>query len=121
MTFHGGTVSEGTLLPEDLIPVFAEEYVRLGGDADKVKSFHKHVEEYHDGSIDEWTHFSKNGNSWSGIPNHCLTSARSLMDNLQWDLEELFDLLNDLAPEGYYFGAHEGDGADFGFWKWKEE
>ena len=89
MTFEEGTVSDGTLRPEDLVPVFADEYVRLGGNAGKVRSFYKHVKEYH-------------------------------MDNLQWDLEELFDLLNGLAPEGYYFGAHEGDGADFGFWKTEE-
>ncbi|HYW24877.1 MAG TPA: hypothetical protein VE953_11985 [Terriglobales bacterium] len=33
-----------------------------------------------------------------------------------WLLEDLYDALNDLAPEGCYFGAHEGDGSDFGFW-----
>lgn len=33
-----------------------------------------------------------------------------------WYLECLFDTLGDLAPEGLYFGAHEGDGSDFGFW-----
>ena len=35
--------------------------------------------------------------------------------------EELFDKLNDHAPEGMYFGAHEGDGSDFGFWKVEED
>ena len=30
--------------------------------------------------------------------------------------EELMQALNDAAPEGTYFGSHEGDGERFGFW-----
>ena len=37
-----------------------------------------------------------------------------------WLLEELFDVLNDTAEEGEYFGAHEGDGSLFGFWPAEE-
>jgi len=31
--------------------------------------------------------------------------------------EYLIDILNTIAPAGYYFGAHVGDGSDFGFWE----
>jgi len=31
--------------------------------------------------------------------------------------EELFDVLDSYAPNGYYFGSHEGDESDFGYWK----
>lgn len=36
-------------------------------------------------------------------------------------LELLFDSLNGVAPDGTSFGAHEGDGSDFGFWQYEDE
>lgn len=42
-------------------------------------------------------------------------------DILSWLwCEDIFDMLNDIAPAGCYFGSHPGDGADFGFW-WCED
>lgn len=37
-------------------------------------------------------------------------------DEAAQTLEELTDALQELAPVGFYFGSHEGDGACFGFW-----
>ena len=37
------------------------------------------------------------------------------------DLIVLHSLLHELAPSNCYFGAHPGDGADFGFWESEED
>jgi hypothetical protein len=36
-------------------------------------------------------------------------------------MEDLFDALSNLAPPGYYFGSHPGDGSDYGFWQVEED
>ena len=68
--FKLGSISTGTLKPEDLAPVFIEELFSRGVDA-------------------------------GGVPE---------------DMDELYEALNDVCPPFVYFGAHPGDGADFGFW-----
>lgn len=35
--------------------------------------------------------------------------------------EDLFDIMQEYAPEGYYFGSHIGDGSDFGYWQNEDE
>ena len=89
-----GSVSTGTLRPEDLLEVFAHTLENL---------------------------------TTNGTP---LTEAahiayRQLMDddddaayeNASEIIQELEDAINENIPVPFvYFGAHEGDGADFGFW-----
>lgn len=59
-------------------------------------------------------------------------TKEELMDSeseINWESEELsyflnetlFDLLQEYAPTGYYFGSHEGNGSDFAFWKIEDE
>lgn len=87
MTF--GTIIHGNLRPSALVPAFMDE-----------------LRERNPGRLSELVcdHFRdiiRDG--WSD-------------EDIFFLLEDLEEALNDEAPEGAYFGAHPGDGADFGFW-----
>lgn len=85
-----GSVSHATMRPEYLIPAFLTELKSLGG---KCKTKYQQLE-----NLDR------------------LTDAYWDSEEPSYDLETLFDALNELAPPYVYFGAHEGDGSDYGFW-----
>tara|TARA_R110000824_G_scaffold30360_3_gene100032 strand:+ start:26 stop:517 length:492 start_codon:yes stop_codon:yes gene_type:complete len=98
-----GTVIHGTHRSQDLIPAFFEMLNTLG-DRDRVQSIR-----------DEFK-----------IPDSELIGSdlRIVDDHPWWTSEDasylinevLIDALNDHAPAFCYFGSHEGDGSDFGFW-----
>jgi hypothetical protein len=83
-----GTIIEGTTQPRDLIPAFA----------DCLESF----KPSHPAEI------------------NVIAEARAIKncesDTAQEIIGELMDYLNDYAPPYGYFGAHPGDGSDYGFW-----
>jgi len=81
------TIIEGTMRTEDLIPAFAEELKRL----DEDKEYDDVVEQA------------------EAVTDYDCESSFYL-------LEELFDILNNFAPPYMYFGAHCGNGSDYGFW-----
>lgn len=68
------------------------------------RSLIAHAEEFHFNNSDEdWTDYSP-----------------ELQEEAQNLIQDCIEYLNQLAPEGYYFGSHPGDGADFSFWEWEE-
>jgi len=92
------SVSHGTLRNQDLIPAFLEAVSHLAPAVyeQMTMGIFPAVPQYAQEDDDhEWWY----------------------TETAYWVLEQLDDVLNDYAPDGYYFGAHEGDGSDFGFWK----
>ena len=85
-----GSVSSGTMRPEDLIPSFAWELkqVQDAGDRKFLSAMAKRQKaaDYYDS------------------------------EESGYDLEELFDRLNNHCPEYTGFSSHDGDGADYGVW-----
>lgn len=88
--YGDGSVSSGTMRPEDLIPDFIWELRYLGHRSKNLTEIEKRVER----ANDEY---------WQD-------------EECSFDLEELFDMLNEHSLPYMYFGSHPGDGADYGFW-----
>jgi hypothetical protein len=114
-TFIEGTISHGTLRPQDLIPAFMDALCYLDR-----KQYLEMVIEL--GEI--------------GCPIGIAVVASGYVEGIDatddhpwWDGEDasyllnetLYDSLNGLAQDGFYFGSHPGDGSDFGFWQHEEE
>lgn len=83
-----GSVSSATMRNEDLIPEFTSELRRLGHRSKELTRIEKAM----------------------GVPGYFET------EDAYNDLEWLFDALGEHALPYMYFGAHPGDGSDYGFW-----
>jgi len=92
---HAGSISHGTMRPQDLIPAFLEVLKKL--DPAKHAELSAYVGDEDDNS--PW---------WD-------SEDASMLLN-----EDLFNALNACAPDGWYFGSHPGDGSDYGFWECEE-
>jgi len=89
-----GSISEGTMRPEDLIPEFLSE-LRYRMRERRIKG---HAALYRE------------------IDKRSDAEGYYETEEADWDLEALFDALGEYAGPYFYFGAHPGDGADYGFW-----
>lgn len=92
-----GSVSSGTLRAEDLATAFADELEYQIGR--QPKSYRRREARK---LITEADHAANNAKT-----------DTSLLDDL---VEALREALEEFAPPYAYFGAHIGDGADFGYW-----
>lgn len=97
MTDHKGTVTHGTLRYVDLIPEFWEYLTMYHPETTITLS-----------DVDLYSTII-DANSDSDLDDDDIEACGFL-------LETLDRAMNDIAPEHYYFGAHPGDGSDFGFW-----
>lgn len=103
-----GSISHGTMRTQDLLSAFADELERLmqkgAPDAptssDWRESFTTLIADarHHVRLIEEQR------------------SGERENEEAHFVLEDLFDALWAYAPPSCYFGAHEGDGSDYGFW-----
>lgn len=92
-----GSVSRGTLRTQDLLASFAYELKQLAYGVNAGHSeLAKEAQRLADRS-DEWTEEDE--------------EYAVVMVN-----EDLYYALDEYAPPFCYFGSHEGDGADIGFW-----
>jgi hypothetical protein len=86
-TYRNTVISEGTLKTESII----ENIARWNGNNAQDKKTSKLICDFYDAICD------------ADVPGDFV-------------LDEIFERLNNIAPDDCYFGAHEGDGALFGFW-----
>ena len=110
--FQLGSISTGTLRPEDLLTSFADKL-----DSFDCKAFYSKVgkdsfELYYPSELIFSAYRCRNY-----YQEQELGSNPTIEEDAEYLVnEQLPDALQEYCPPFVYFGTHEGDGADFGFW-----
>ncbi len=114
MTNHIGSISSGTMRPEDLLGAFANELHHLSQQA--AKGFAATATCYSDKiSYEEFFQWFDAQSKRDQLIGQARTVDPDSEDACAI-IEELTSWLNEFAAPYFYFGAHPGDGADYGFW-----
>jgi hypothetical protein len=93
-TLSFGSVSWGTLRPQDLLTAFVDECNARGiAVSEEASTFRRFTSQM-----------------WEILSDDMAEMVDMIIN------EELIDALSEGLPDGVYFGANEGDGADFGYW-----
>lgn len=103
-----GSVSTATLRPQDLLASFASAI-----DDNLARNWRHFALPENVATFDRLTALVKEAKNLNGDG---IESDFRIADIEELIAETLPDALNEFAPPYAYFGAHPGDGADFGFW-----
>ena len=104
-----GTLIHATLRSEDLLPAFTDELRRLSESAGNAKDIALCDEI--DAELAALDTLAEVDGLEDVADTYWVSEHVSFLIN-----EDLMNRLNDYAPPYFYFGAHPGDGSDFGFW-----
>lgn len=106
-----GTVIHGTMRPQDLIAAMLDNLATIAT-GERFGFDHKHASAAQEAFLDcvpAWVQDDGDACDW-------------------WDSDEAAELvcalgstLDECSPEGFRFGAHVGDGSDFGYWSDTDE
>lgn len=109
-----GSVSHGTLRPQDLIEAFVGALKETDPAALKgVRAYFEALDD-HGALTTVQRDFVFDALDEKGIDGDGVHDAGPEVVNEV--LDRLTDALQTVAPEGHYFGAREGNNSDFGFW-----
>lgn len=108
------SVSHGTMLLSDLIPAFESELERLRPEV--ARKAREGINRPTGGGV---CHLPE-GQGSLGEDDDALAGWFESEEACEY-LHRLFDLLDECAGDGLSFGAHPGDGSDYGFWRCEEE
>jgi len=115
-----GACSNATLRSVDLLPRLAN-YLSIALDTIEVRyeNAGQALKDFEQGFVSEYRHIVADAVEFHELNADEYGSA--YVDSVEMDAQEiivsLFDALDQLSPDGQYFGSHPGDGADFGYWE----
>ena len=115
-----GACSNGTLRSVDLLPRLAN-YLSIALDTVEVRyeCSGQALKNFEKGFVSNCRHAVADAVEFHELNADEYGSAYP--DSVEMDAQEiivsLFDALDQLSPDGQYFGSHPGDGADFGYWE----
>jgi len=115
-----GYCSHSTLRSCDLLPRLAN-HLSIALDTIEVRfeNAGQQLEDYQQNLVSEYRNLVGEAVEFHELNADGYSSA--YVDSVEMDAQEiiasLFDALDQLSPDGYYFGSHPGDGADFNYWE----